>query len=167
MVDRSARGAAEGARLVAFRVDVARDDRRRNGVVRIEQLERDDRAGVEREAVIVDRRRLHAEVLADGRVKPSELRIDAERVRDLAELVPVLIDERPLRIRIGLKEMSDDGEPLRRIEQHQFGAGVLDLASDGLVALLQRRPSGIAIRRKQNVRLPRNEIGLVNRSAHD
>src|SRR5581483_1024344 len=102
-VDRRAPREAESTSLFTLRVDVAGDDARRDRVVRIEQFQRDDRAGVDWKPAIVHRRSLHAVLLAKPRIQLAELRIDAELVRDLAELVPVRIDERPRRFGIDLK----------------------------------------------------------------
>jgi hypothetical protein len=132
-LDRRPSRKSERARLLTLRVDIARHHRRRNGIVRIEQLERDHRSRIDRKPVIRHRRRLHALLLHNPAIQLPELRIDPEFVRDLPELVPVLIHQRPLRFRIDLKEMAYDGEPLRRINEQELRAGFFDFSADGLI----------------------------------
>ena len=162
-IDGFARQAAEGARLVALRVDVAGDDRRGNGVVRIQQLQRDDRAGVHGKAVVIHGGRLHARLFHQRAIQLAELRVDAELIGDLAELVPVLIDEHPLRLRIDLHEMADDREPLCGVQENQLRTGALDLPPHRFVTALERCPAPVLPGSEQDVRLTGNDVGLLQR----
>src|SRR4029079_3997561 len=90
------------------------------------------------------------------------LRIDPELVRDLPILVPVLIDQSPLRLRVDLKEMPDDRVPLRRIQRDQLSTGSGDLFSDALVVFPQRSPATVPLTREVNVRLPWDDVRPLN-----
>jgi hypothetical protein len=103
-------------------------------------------------------------LLAKPRVQLPELRVDAELVRDLAELVPVLIDKSPFRFGVDLEEMTDDGEPLRRVNEDELSAGTLDLATDCFVAATQGRPSLVLLRGEERMRLTRDQIRFQDHS---
>src|SRR5258708_6103411 len=153
---------AKRAGLVTFRVDVARHHRGGGGIVRVQQPQRNDCAGIDRKAVVVDRGGLQPALPGKRAVKLSKGGIDAELVWDLAHPVPVRVDEQPLRLGVGLHEMPDDGEPLRGVEQQKFGARALDLTADRFVAGFQRRPARVPLGREQHMRLSRYEIRFLD-----
>ena len=160
-IDRLASGASQRARLFALRVDVARHNGRGNGIVRIEQLQRDDSSSVDRKSVVVDRGSLQAMLARRRAVRLPKRRVDAKLIRHLTEFVPVLIDQHPLRLLRDLKEMSNDGEPLRRIKQQQLRARTLDLAANRFVRLLESSPANVLLGAEQDVRLARDYVHFV------
>ena len=82
-IDRLASGASQRARLFALRVDVARHNGRGNGIVRIEQLQRDDSSGVDRKSVVVDRGSLQAMLARRRAVRRRAAEAEVGRFRGL------------------------------------------------------------------------------------
>ena len=147
---------AEHDGLGAVGVQVARDDARRNAVVRIQQAERDHRAGVDGEAVVGDSPGEESPRFGGVSVAFGELDIHAELVGHAAEEVEVVVDVHPFRLRVRLDLVTDDRRPGGRVDQQDVRTAEFDLLSAVVERCAQSAPALVLFGRQQRLRVRRH-----------
>ena len=124
-------------------VEVARDQGPAALPVRVQQPRRDDRAGVDGEALVERAAGLHAGGV--DRVGPAvgEVGVDREVVVEVPVVVavPVLVGPPSPQPGVALHLVPEHGEPLRREQQHGVDAGGAQAVADGACGARQLGPA--------------------------
>ena len=98
----------------------------------------DDRPGVDRERVEVDALGPEPHLVGGRLAGVSQLLIDEQVVRQVAEVVPDLVDVHALQPRAGLPQRVEHGDPAARVHEQHVGAAVGQAPREPVQRLPQR-----------------------------
>src|ERR671912_246701 len=146
------------AQVARGRVQVAGDERDRARPVGVDQLAGDQRAGVDREAVVAGPTGLEAHVLGLAGPGLGQLDVDAQVVVEGAVVVgvPVLVDMVAAGVGVDLELVPEHGEPLGREDHEGVRAGRAQVPAGLPGRVGQQLPARGRLGRQQ-VRHPRDQ----------
>ena len=123
-------------------IEIVRGQDERPVRLRVEQVSRNDGAGVDGETVVIHRLRAHADIVGLVDAGLGQFGIDIEIVGQVSESVPVFVDMDAAHPRPRLPELVEHRDPLGRVDQQHIRPRLLQGTRRVLVALEQSLPAG-------------------------